>query len=270
MYLCVFYFYFPPKNRRKLFLKETTILAISTCNWCFMYRLYMEQLPDPVRRSAMPFVSCLSCLVHVCSIWINTSFTLYIMMIFPCRCLCFWLYVFLYCSGYLPSASCKLDHGKHWWKLHSVLPKFHYILFVNRACVWDMMLGLSCHMKSFKHGPGSNNEVSLHRTLTHSKTADLMSWLRVPLDDNNETNRNYVDKLFNEKCMYIYPKVKVANNLIVNREMMVYRFLAQLSRRLEWAIAVRFRPSCVVRRPSSVVRKLFTFSSSSWKRMVVF
>ena len=30
------------------------------------------------------------------------------------------------------------------------------------------------------------------------------------------------------------------------------------------------RPSCVVRRPSSVVRKLFTFSSSSWKRMVGF
>ena len=40
-------------------------------------------------------------------------------------------------------------------------------------------------------------------------------------------------------------------------------FLAHLSRRLEWAIAVRFRPS-------SVVRKLFTFSSSSWKRMVGF
>ena len=47
-------------------------------------------------------------------------------------------------------------------------------------------------------------------------------------------------------------------------------FLAHLSRRLKWAIAVRFRPSCVVRRASSVVRKLFTFSSSSWKRMVGF
>ena len=46
--------------------------------------------------------------------------------------------------------------------------------------------------------------------------------------------------------------------------------LAHPSRRLEWAIAVRFRASCVVRRPSSVVRKLFTFSSSSWKLMVGF
>ena len=32
-------------------------------------------------------------------------------------------------------------------------------------------------------------------------------------------------------------------------------FLAHLSRRLEWAIAVRFRPSSVVRRPSCVVRR---------------
>ena len=47
------------------------------------------------------------------------------------------------------------------------------------------------------------------------------------------------------------------------------QFLAHLSRRLEWAIAVRFRPSSVVRRVSCVVRKLFTFSSS-WKRMLDF
>ena len=46
-------------------------------------------------------------------------------------------------------------------------------------------------------------------------------------------------------------------------------FLAHLSRRLEWAIAVRFRPPSAVRRPSSV-NFLHTFSSSSWKRMVGF
>ena len=34
-----------------------------------------------------------------------------------------------------------------------------------------------------------------------------------------------------------------------------HAFLAHLSRRLEWAIAVRFRPSSVVRRPSCVVRR---------------
>ena len=47
-------------------------------------------------------------------------------------------------------------------------------------------------------------------------------------------------------------------------------FLAQLSRRLEWAIVIAHRPSSVrpsvrpsVVRPSSVRRKLFTFSTSS-------
>ena len=30
---------------------------------------------------------------------------------------------------------------------------------------------------------------------------------------------------------------------------LIFSFLAHLSRRLEWAIAVRFRPSSVVRRP---------------------
>ena len=50
-------------------------------------------------------------------------------------------------------------------------------------------------------------------------------------------------------------------------------FLAHLSRRLEWAIVIAHRPSSVrpsvrpsvVRRPSSVRRKLFAFSTSSLK-----
>ena len=40
-----------------------------------------------------------------------------------------------------------------------------------------------------------------------------------------------------------------------------FRFLAHLSRRLEWAIVIAHRPSSV-RRPSSSVRKLFTFLTS--------
>ena len=43
-------------------------------------------------------------------------------------------------------------------------------------------------------------------------------------------------------------------------------FFAHLSRRLEWAIVIAHRPSSVrlsVRRPASVVRKLFTFATSS-------
>ena len=59
-------------------------------------------------------------------------------------------------------------------------------------------------------------------------------------------------------------------------------FLAHLSRRLKWAIAITFRPSsvvrrasCVVRRPSSVVRRascvnFFRFSSSSPKVVIGF
>ena len=41
------------------------------------------------------------------------------------------------------------------------------------------------------------------------------------------------------------------------------KFLAHLSRRLEWAIVIAHRPSSV--HPSSSVRKLFTFSTSSPK-----
>ena len=50
---------------------------------------------------------------------------------------------------------------------------------------------------------------------------------------------------------------------LVYQRYLLFFFLAHLSRRLKWAIAVRFRASCVV-------RKLFTFSTSSWKRMVEF
>ena len=54
---------------------------------------------------------------------------------------------------------------------------------------------------------------------------------------------------------FIWIRPKSLTELILFSEEWLLLFLAHLSRRLEWAIAVCFRPSCVVRRASCVVRR---------------
>ena len=98
-------------------------------------------------------------------------------------------------------------------------------LILNKPCIWALVWGKICKL--------IQREEHFRRLLF---MLSIQIWSLIVLWKLNNHKRK-IHFTENKNCF---------NNLFS------LFLLAHPSRRLEWAIAVRFRPSCVVRRPSSV------------------
>ena len=132
-------------------------------------------------------------------------------------------------------------------------------VFTKIVHVHDHMINTGCTMKPLARDsikPFKAEIIILYRHVGHS------DWF-VDFHSISRHATEFYDRRYQRSTWsHVATRMQMSADKHLKKSLPVC-FLAHLSRRLEWAIAVRFRPS-------SVVRKLFTFSSSSWKRMVGF